>query len=42
MTVTLMRGGGLRISRLQTGEEEGKEQPLIMIRKGKKLLGNYL
>lgn len=34
MRVTLMREGGLRISRLQTGEEEGEGPPEIMIRRG--------
>lgn len=34
MRVTLMREGGLKISRLQTGEEEGEGPPRIMIRRG--------
>lgn len=38
MRVMLMREGGLRISRLQTGEEKGEEKgeesPQIMIRRG--------
>lgn len=34
MRVMLMREGGLRISRLQTGEEKGEEPPQIMIRRG--------
>lgn len=34
MRVALMREGDLRISRLQTGEEESEGPPQIMIRRG--------